>query len=145
MPMTKEEKTIYYREYKIKNRERLLQQRKEYQQLNREKISQQNKEYSQLNKERLLQKKREYQQTEVGHKTYRISHWKYQGMILRDGDDWESVYYYYMTTDECEQCNKVFKNSLNRHLDHCHTSKFIRDVVCCSCNRLRSFEDAKSK
>ena len=127
------------------NRERILQQRKEHYELHRESILQQRKEYQQLNKESITQQKKEYRHTEEGNKIHRISRWKYQGMILRDGDDWESVYYYYMATDNCEQCNKVFQTALDKHLDHCHTSKFIRDVVCCRCNVIRGYEDNKSK
>ena len=121
---TKEEKAIY---------------NKKYRELNKEKLKQQDREYYQLNKE----KRKEYKQTEEGHKSNKIASWKRQGMILRDGDDWESVYYFYMATDNCEQCDKVFQTTLDKQLDHCHTTRFIRDVVCNRCNSLRRFEDAK--
>ena len=128
MPQTKEEKAIY---------------QKEWRELNKEKRHQQDREYYQLNKEKLKQQQIERLKTEEGHKSRMISGWKSQGMILRDGDDWESVYYFYMATDNCEQCNKVFQKTRNKHLDHCHTTRFIRDVVCNSCNQLRGIEDAK--
>ena len=128
MPQTKEEKAIYD---------------KKWRELNKDKKKQNDKEYYQLNKEKLLQQQREYRQTEEGHKSYMILNWKSQGMTLRDGDDWESVYYFYMATDNCEQCDKVFQTTLDKQLDHCHTTRFIRDVVCNRCNSLRRFEDAK--
>ena len=129
---TKEEKAIYMKEWRELNKEHIKEQKAIY-----------NKLHYQLNKEKKKQQQREYKQTEEGHKSYMISNWKGKGMILRDGDDWESVYYFYMATDECEQCDKVFQTTLDKHLDHCHTTRFIRDVVCNRCNSLRRFEDAK--
>ena len=128
MPQTKEERAIY---------------QKKWRELNKDKKKQQDREYYQLNKEKLKQHMKAYRQTEEGHKSYMILNWKCQGMTLRDGDDWESVYYFYMATDNCEQCDKVFQTTLDKQLDHCHTTRFIRDVVCNSCNQLRRYEDAK--
>ena len=128
MPRTKEEISIYNREYHIKNKEKILQRQKERYQLNTEKIKQQQKEY---------------QKTDAGKKSRKISNWKFRGIILREGEDWDSIYRTYIECKNCEQCNKVFKNSKDRQLDHCHTTGFIRNIVCNSCNQLRRYEDAK--
>ena len=81
MPMTKEEKAIYDKAYREKNRDKILQQKKEY------------------------------RESPEGHKKIMISNWKYIGIILREGEDWDSIYRTYIECENCEQCNKVFKNS----------------------------------
>ena len=101
------------------------------------------KKHYQLNKEKRKQQQKEWSQTESGKKSLRIRSWKYQGMILPEGETWDSIYRKYIECKKCEQCNNVFKNSMDRHLDHCHTSGFIRNIVCRRCNRLRGIEDAK--
>ena len=126
---TKEEKAIYNREHYIKNKEKLKQKQIEW---------------NKLNKEKKKQIYKEYYQTDVGKKLYKISNWKYRGMILPEGETWDSIYRKYIECNNCEQCNKEFKNSLDKHLDHCHTSGFIRNIVCRSCNVLRAIEDAKT-
>jgi len=103
------------------------------------------KEYYQLNKEKIKEFMKEYNKTEEGHKSQKIGHWKYQGMILQKNQDWESIYYYVVSLDNCEECNKYFKNTRDRHLDHDHQTGFIRNVVCCSCNQKRRVLDREFK
>ena len=67
----------------------------------------------------------------------RISRWKQQGIKLRDGDDWESVYCYVIVCDNCENCNKKFIDSFDKTLDHDHNTGFIRNILCRSCNSSR--------
>ena len=107
-------------------------------------MKQRKKEYYQLNKEEINKKNREYSQTEGGIKLHRIANWKFTGMILKEDEDWDSIYRKYIECKKCEQCNNVFKNSMDRHLDHCHTTGFIRNIVCRSCNQLRGVEDRKN-
>ena len=35
---------------------------------------------------------------------------------------------------ECQLCTLPFKDNRDQHIDHCHTSGFIRGVLCRSCN-----------
>ena len=65
------------------------------------------------------------------HKTQTIYQWKYKGVIY---DDWDELYYVYMNTLNCSHCNKEFKNSLDRHLDHDHSTGLFRAIVCQKCN-----------
>ena len=63
-----------------------------------------------------------------------IKHWKNRGLIT---DDWDNVYEIYMDTTNCNYCNKQFKNTLDRHLDHDHSIKDdnnIRGILCRVCN-----------
>ena len=65
------------------------------------------------------------------HKTDTISNWKYKGVIY---DDWDELYYTYMNTLNCSHCNKEFKKSKDRHLDHNHSTGLFRAIVCQKCN-----------
>ena len=126
--MTKEEKAIYMIAYREKNKD---------------KIKQQNREHHIKNRESIIQKKKEWRQTDAGIKSQRISNWKRLGMILIDDQTWDSIYRKYIECENCQQCNKVFQTTLDRQLDHCHTTGYIRNIVCQRCNQLRRYEDAK--
>ncbi len=39
---------------------------------------------------------RKYYACEEGYKGNKIRTWRKQGMILKENEDWESVFYYYM-------------------------------------------------
>ena len=46
----------------------------------------------------------------------------------------DELYERYINSTECELCNKEYKNTTDRHLDHDHTTGLFRNIVCCSCN-----------
>ena len=60
-----------------------------------------------------------------------IRNWKRRGVVY---GDFEELYYIYMRTLNCSHCNKEFKNSYERCLDHCHNTGKFRNVVCRTCN-----------
>ena len=86
------------------------------------------KEYRLKNKEKI----KEYNQSPVGKKRCKIARWKHQGLIIDDNID--ELYERYINSTNCELCNKEYKNTKDRHLDHCHTTGLFRNIVCCSCN-----------
>ena len=97
-----------------------------------------NKQYQKkLNTEEESKRKSEYHKQNPHIK--KISEWKARGMKLKPNEDWVSIYLFYLTCDDCEQCGvrltteqKNFKT--RRTLDHDHDTGFIREVLCHSCN-----------
>ena len=57
--------------------------------------------------------------------------WKKQGLIY---DDYDDLYEIYIKTMKCDCCNKEFKNSKDRCLDHDHETGRFRAIVCQKCN-----------
>tara|TARA_R110001606_G_scaffold296546_1_gene444337 strand:+ start:81 stop:530 length:450 start_codon:yes stop_codon:yes gene_type:complete len=60
-----------------------------------------------------------------------IQNWKKSGVKY---DDFDELYYVYIRTLKCSACNKDFKNSFYRCLDHDHETGLFRAIVCRSCN-----------
>ena len=60
-----------------------------------------------------------------------IAKWKHRGVIYHNLDE---LYDVYINTLTCSHCNKEFKTSQERKLDHCHESGKFRAIVCNSCN-----------
>lgn len=80
---------------------------------------------------------------------HRINDWKNkQNIKLQEGDDWESVYLWFISTEYCEHCGvalKMGRGPDSRSLDHDHETGFIRNVLCRSCNSKRVFQDKIDK
>jgi hypothetical protein len=53
-------------------------------------------------------------------------------------DNFEEIYNKYIYATHCELCNKEFTKTKNRHMEHCHTTGQFRNIVCTSCNALKS-------
>jgi len=67
----------------------------------------------------------------MSNKINTIKNWKSRGVLY---NDFEELYYIYMNTLSCSHCNKDFKNSLDRCLDHDHETGLFRAIVCRGCN-----------
>tara|TARA_R110000823_G_scaffold273243_1_gene392294 strand:+ start:325 stop:768 length:444 start_codon:yes stop_codon:yes gene_type:complete len=65
------------------------------------------------------------------HKTHAISNWKRKGVIYHDFDE---LYEVYIKTMNCSHCEKDFKNTKDRCLDHDHDTGAFRKIVCQTCN-----------
>jgi len=69
-------------------------------------------------------------------KSKSIYNWKSRG--LKETDEFiEELYERYIYTTHCELCNKEFKSSQDRHMEHNHTTGKFRNITCNSCNHLK--------
>jgi len=137
MVQTREEKNEYNRLYYQKNKERRQKQIKEYNKKNKEKQMEYRREWNKKNKEKIAGYDKKYQQGNPY--MSKKNKWIHMGIKLKPNEDWESVYLFYITCEYCEQCGvrltteqKITKT--RRTLDHDHSTGFIRNILCHSCN-----------
>ena len=120
MVQSKEEKAAQNKAYCEKNREKINAQRR----VNRER----NKE---RDKEKNAAQRKAYSKTPTGKRNIKISSWKRQGSI----GDLKTFYdVRYLPATQCEVCDKEFKSTKDKCMDHDHDSGEIRWVLCQSCN-----------
>ena len=149
--MTPEEKKVYMKEYRQKNKAKLYEQKKEYDKKKKTDEVYQTKirEYKRVwaNEHYDADKSAEYykENTDVckeriknwrgntynGQKYVAVNNWKRYGVIH---EDFDKLYALYIATTECNVCHKVFKKSSDRCLDHNHTTGEYRQILCQSCN-----------
>ncbi len=116
-----EKEKQYQKEYREKNKERLLQRKKEYYQKTQEK----QKEFS-----------RNYRKTDNGKKSKRISDWKSVGLIHENYDE---LYKHYLETTNCNVCNADLSKT-KKCMDHDHDTGLFRYILCNACNSHDSFK-----
>ena len=96
------------------------------------------KEYYHKNKQKCLETKKQYNINNPDR--VKINTWKgTMGMKLREGEDWDSIYLFYITCENCEECDVILTDEkkitpTRRSLDHDHSTGFIRNVLCHTCN-----------
>ena len=115
-------------------KENMLEKRKLHYQKNKERILQERKIHYNKHTDRIKEYQRGYGKSDKGRKNHIILHWKYQGILCFD---YELLYSYYIKQTTCEFCEKDFKNSQDRCLDHNHDINDgfnVRGVICRSCN-----------
>ena len=93
------------------------------------------KKWRDNNKEYIYEKNKKYVNGE-GKCINMCSKWRSLGIKLKDNEDWESVYLFYITCENCEECGCDL-GLVKRCLDHDHSTGFIRDVLCNRCNVIR--------
>ena len=70
------------------------------------------------------------------HKPQTKYSWKRKGMICSK-EEFEALYYMYIYATNCDLCDTQFKNTMDRHMEHSHTTGEFRNIVCRSCNKLK--------
>jgi hypothetical protein len=105
MVKTKEEIKEKQKEWYLKNKKRILEERKKYQ--------------------------KEYNQTSNRKKAYTIHNWKKRGVIH---EDINKLYEHYLNTTECDICKVEFNEKNWKCLDHDHDTGLFRNVLCNNCN-----------
>ena len=81
---------------------------------------------------------KEYQQTEKGKMNTKISKWKNSyGLICESRDDYELIYFTWLNSSRCEECNIEYTKENKKCMDHCHDTGLFRNILCNSCNTKR--------
>jgi hypothetical protein len=70
------------------------------------------------------------------HRTLTICRWKGYGLIH---NDYNALYDEYINTTHCNHCQKEFKDSHDRCMDHDHDTGFFRKIICQKCNAMDSY------
>ena len=117
-------------------KQRKKENNEQYYQKNKEKIREYKRiwtnEYYKENKDVCNERNKNWRNnTYNGRKYNAVYNWKRYGVIH---DDFDKLYELYINTTECNVCNKTFKKSNDKCLDHDHESGQFRQILCQSCN-----------
>ena len=76
------------------------------------------------------------------HKTHTKGVWKRHGLLWSSEEEFEEIYQRVIDSSHCELCEKPYKSTRDRQMDHKHCIDdkwgWFRNVICHSCNLLRS-------
>jgi len=71
------------------------------------------------------------------HKPKTIYNWKVKYELKESDEKIEELYNRYIIATHCELCNKEFKSSSDRCMEHDHETGRFRNIVCKRCNALK--------
>tara|TARA_R110000796_G_scaffold168931_1_gene285824 strand:- start:1251 stop:1670 length:420 start_codon:yes stop_codon:yes gene_type:complete len=135
-PLTRSD---YNRKYYLANKDRIAAKNAENPDL-----AAYNKKYRNDNKVKQAKAMKEYRQTPAGIRSRVISHWKRKGLTPPiDMTLYELYDNIYFPCTNCMVCKNEFKNSIDKHADHCHdfVDNNFRQVLCRSCNMWDSWKN----
>ncbi len=138
--LTDEEK----RQRKLKSKKLWNDKNKEYQQKyrldNKTKISEQQKIWIENNMEHKKEQDKQYHKNNPKNQ-YQVckTNWRARGVDDKYNDNYKTLYEYYVSVNNCEDCNCILsddkiRTSISKCLDHDHNTGLFRNVVCHTCN-----------
>ncbi len=129
MAQTKEEIQAYRKAWRDANKEKLKAYMRSYHAANKEKLNAQHRARYEANGDKYKAQKKLYyvaNKKEIHSKqikrAYGIGHEEQKHMFISQGG-------------VCAICGNQFKNSRDMHVDHCHKTGKIRQLLCHNCNR----------
>ena len=132
MPTSEAQKRANKKYYE-KNKEKVKEYEKEYREANKDKEHERHKKYREANKDKEHERHKKYRETNK--KNIIINSWLNISKIkFADRNEAEFYYETYINTHRCTWCDKMFENSKERCMDHCHTCGLPRAIICRSCN-----------
>tara|TARA_R110000823_G_scaffold86958_1_gene194143 strand:- start:970 stop:1485 length:516 start_codon:yes stop_codon:yes gene_type:complete len=160
MPRTKSQKRAYQKMYYEENREKMKSYQTEYQKKylqipknkewkknymqvyqktyssewqknNPEKVAINQKRWREKNLDKFNKYMQEYRDSDIGKRRMRVANWRQIGI---EDSNFNDLYDFYMTETNCMICDKEYKDSRERHLDHDHESGEVRYICCRTCN-----------
>ena len=149
----KEQLTAYKKEYNKNNKEKISSQKKKYYETNKEQIAAYKKEYKKNNKEKTSAYNKEYYETNKEQRSAYSKRWNGNNKEYLAAQHREKKYgispedYDTMLKEQdnkCKICLVSFTTlkPQNIHVDHCHTTKQVRGLLCNLCNMgLGTFKD----
>lgn len=99
------------------------------------------KEYKQKNKKTLAEKTAEYKKTYQGKKSHKTSEWKTKHGLKETPERIDEIFDRWFHSTHCELCNKPYKNTKQRCMEHNHDTGHFRCICCVSCNNYISSMD----
>ena len=141
----KEQLTAYKKEYRKNNKEQIAAYRKEYYETNKEQIAAYRKEYNKKNKEQIAAYDKEYYETNKEQRNAYNKRWSGNNKEYISAQHREKKYgispedYDTMLKEQdnkCKICLVSFTTLKPQliHVDHCHTTKQVRGLLCNLCN-----------
>ena len=132
MPTSEAQKRANKKYYE-KNKEKVKEYEKEYREANKDKEHERHKKYREANKDKEHERHKKYRETNK--KNIIINSWLNISKIkFADRNEAEFYYETYINTHRCTWCDKMFENSKERCMDHCHNCGLPRAIICRSCN-----------
>jgi len=84
--------------------------------------------------EELKKRRKELDNTPEGKMRNKILKWKFNGLVCDTQDDYELVYFTWLYSERCEECNKPYTVKKFKCMDHCHDNGKFRNILCHPCN-----------
>ena len=136
--MTKEEKAVYGKAYREKNKEKIKLYQQSYDKKNKEIKAIRDKKRRENNPEKFAEtrKKNRYNNYDSYRKSEIISDWKYMGLVC---SDYDLLYSNYLAETYCDICRVKFGKKGDgtntfKCMDHSHETGLFRNFLCNPCN-----------